>query len=283
MTGCLEPVFAARPGYRRIYPDLPGMGRTPIGAVTDGDDLLAAVEQVIDERIGAAPFLLLGESYGGYLARAIAHRRPSQVLGLALICSAGTVLNGERTVPPRSVVVADPELIASLDPAERDEYAEMAVVQSAETLRRFREEILSGAALADQEALARLRPRRELSQGPETATPYPGPALILAGRQDAVAGYHDVYPLLDHYPRASFAVLDRRPQPPDRGPGAVRFAAQRVAGPGRGNLHTATRARSVNGCGGLRHFGDTCDLPNDRRYVCQLTEESVVTARALAV
>src|SRR5690606_32711693 len=24
MTGCLEPVFANRPGFRRIYPDLPG-------------------------------------------------------------------------------------------------------------------------------------------------------------------------------------------------------------------------------------------------------------------
>jgi pimeloyl-ACP methyl ester carboxylesterase len=29
MAGSLEPLFADRPGYRRIYPDLPGMGRTP--------------------------------------------------------------------------------------------------------------------------------------------------------------------------------------------------------------------------------------------------------------
>jgi pimeloyl-ACP methyl ester carboxylesterase len=29
MAGSLEPVFANRPGYRRIYLDLPGMGRTP--------------------------------------------------------------------------------------------------------------------------------------------------------------------------------------------------------------------------------------------------------------
>ncbi|MFD2469254.1 alpha/beta fold hydrolase [Amycolatopsis silviterrae] len=31
MTGCLEPVFARRPGFRRIYPDLPGMGDRPPG------------------------------------------------------------------------------------------------------------------------------------------------------------------------------------------------------------------------------------------------------------
>jgi pimeloyl-ACP methyl ester carboxylesterase len=29
VMGCLDPVFDAPPGYRRIYPDLPGMGRTP--------------------------------------------------------------------------------------------------------------------------------------------------------------------------------------------------------------------------------------------------------------
>ena len=28
IMGALEPLFADRPGYRRIYPDLPGMGRT---------------------------------------------------------------------------------------------------------------------------------------------------------------------------------------------------------------------------------------------------------------
>lgn len=28
MSGCMEPIFADRPGYRRIYLDLPGMGRT---------------------------------------------------------------------------------------------------------------------------------------------------------------------------------------------------------------------------------------------------------------
>jgi pimeloyl-ACP methyl ester carboxylesterase len=28
MAGCMEPVFQGRPGYRRIYIDLPGMGRS---------------------------------------------------------------------------------------------------------------------------------------------------------------------------------------------------------------------------------------------------------------
>jgi len=31
IMGALEPLFAGRPGYRRVYPDLPGMGHTRTG------------------------------------------------------------------------------------------------------------------------------------------------------------------------------------------------------------------------------------------------------------
>src|SRR4051812_35381901 len=86
MVGCLEPGFAARPGYRRLYPDLPGMGRSPAPPeMTGSDDLLAAVRGFVDEVLGDEPFLVVGESYGGYLARALARDLPQQVRGLALL------------------------------------------------------------------------------------------------------------------------------------------------------------------------------------------------------
>src|SRR5688572_11167860 len=90
MLGCLEPLFETRPGYRRLYPDLPAMGKSPANGVKSSDDMLAALEELVEAEIGAEPFLLVGESYGGYLARALAHRRPGQVRGLALICPTGT-------------------------------------------------------------------------------------------------------------------------------------------------------------------------------------------------
>ncbi len=40
-------------------------------------------------------------------------------------------------------------------------------------------------------------------------SPFPAPALFLTGRQDSGCGYREAYELLDNYPRASFAVLDR--------------------------------------------------------------------------
>jgi pimeloyl-ACP methyl ester carboxylesterase len=49
----------------------------------------------------------------------------------------------------------------------------------------------------------------ELRDLPEAAATYSHPVLILAGRQDATAGYTGPWELVEHYPRANFAVLDR--------------------------------------------------------------------------
>lgn len=210
MTGCLEPVFAGRPGYRRLYPDLPGMGRTPApDSVSSSDDILDALLAFVDDEIGDEPFLLMGESYGGYLARAITNARPSQVAGLALLCTAGTELDRtKRILPPVTVLREDPELVAALPPQEAADYTEITVVQSPETLRRFRADIGPGIALADEESMARIQRNWRLRTDPESGPAYERPTLFLCGRQDWATGYAEQYALLPHYPRATFAVLD---------------------------------------------------------------------------
>ena len=96
MTGCLEPIFAELPGYRRLYPDLPGMGESPAGDIDSSDGILAAVRAFIDEQIGTEPFIVIGESYGGYLARGLVAERPEQILGLGLVCPVGKQVHSER-------------------------------------------------------------------------------------------------------------------------------------------------------------------------------------------
>ncbi|WP_432988383.1 alpha/beta fold hydrolase [Dactylosporangium sp. CA-233914] len=205
MLGCLEPLFAGRPGYRRLYPDLPGMGRSPAPPGIDStDDVLAALESHLDEWIGDEPYLVVGESYGGYLARALANRHQHRVLGLALLCPIGTaVKHAERTLPAHVTLRADPAL-ADADPG----FLEMAVVRTPETLRRFQTEIQPGLDTANATALARIGARYALSTPPESGLPYARPTLILTGRQDSATGYADQYALLPHYPRATYAVLD---------------------------------------------------------------------------
>lgn len=207
----LEAVFADRSGYRRIYPDLPGMGRTPLPAtVGSNDDVVEVLLGLVDAVIGDEAFLLVGQSYGGYLARAIASRRPGQIAGLALICSADAQTAAED-VPGHVVVHAasDVDADAALGPQQAAEYRDYLVVQTVATLRRYQEAVAPAVDLVDQAGLGRVFQRWRLRTPPEQGPAYPNPTLILAGRQDASVGYAPSWRLLEHYPRATFAVLDR--------------------------------------------------------------------------
>jgi len=211
IMGALEPLFADRPGYRRIYPDLPGMGRTPApDTVNSNDDVVEVLLGLVDAVIGEQAFLVVGHSYGGYLARAIANRRPGQVAGLALVCGVDAQARAGE-IPEHVVLHAadDLDLDATLEPAMAVEFRDYLVVQTPATLRRFQETVAPGVALADQPALQRIFERWRLRTPPEHGPAYTNPTLILTGRQDATAGYAGSWRLLEHYPRATFAVLDR--------------------------------------------------------------------------
>lgn len=208
MVGCLEPILREHGGFRRIYPDLPGLGRSPGDRVSSADDVLNGVEGFVDEVIGDEPFLLVGESYGGYLSRALVQRRRGQVLGLALICPAVVAAASDRALPPREVRRPDPLLVAALDPTEAAEFTDVAVVESSETLARFRTDVAPGLTAGDAEAIARIRSRFALDEPVERGEPFTAPTLIVAGRQDHVVGFRDQWQLLEHYAHATYAVLD---------------------------------------------------------------------------
>jgi len=157
MTGCLEPVFTGRPGYQRIYPDLPGMGRTPPAAgdrPANADEMLDLLLAFVDRTI-RGPFLLAGNSYGGYLARGLVRRRPEQVAGLLLICPVVFPKKARRTVPAHRVLYQDRELLSTLTEKEAADFQQYAVVQSRYTWERMKSDVLSGQALADEAFLSR--------------------------------------------------------------------------------------------------------------------------------
>jgi pimeloyl-ACP methyl ester carboxylesterase len=53
LAGALEPVFNEMPHYRRLYPDLPGMGLTPAPVtIASNDDVLDLLLGFIDHLIG---------------------------------------------------------------------------------------------------------------------------------------------------------------------------------------------------------------------------------------
>ncbi|SDN03128.1 Pimeloyl-ACP methyl ester carboxylesterase [Fictibacillus solisalsi] len=210
MAGCMEPVFAGREGYERIYLDLPGMGRTKGEEWIKGtDDMLDAVLRFIDAILPKQSFLLAGESYGGYLARGIVAKIGERVDGLLTICSPIYAEHEKRILPEHTVLKRDDELIASLSEEEELEFASIAVVQDQYTLDRMRKEITPGIQMADSAFLEKIQQNYALSFPIDLPEPFVKPALFLTGRQDAVVGYKDHWDILDQFPRASFAILDR--------------------------------------------------------------------------
>jgi pimeloyl-ACP methyl ester carboxylesterase len=200
VMACLEPVFAASIGYRRVYPDLPGMGRTPAPeTIRAADDVLEVLLRFIEGVIGDQPLLVAGHSSGGYFAHAIANRRPRQVAGLALLCP---LLAGIHDVPEHAVIYGSGSI-------GNDEFREYFTVQTAQTLDRYEKYVEPAARLADQSALARIGERWQLATRPQEQGPSEYPTLLVTGRQDSTVGYARAWEMLEQFPRATFAVLDR--------------------------------------------------------------------------
>ena len=195
-------VEAIVPGarLRRIYPDLPGMGRSTAVGLTSNDDVVSILADFID-RLGVGPVMLLGHSYGAYLARGIAGRRPEMVLGLALLCP---VAEESRLVPDHTVVRQDPAANDELQPDQRAGFEEYFVVRTPATARRYRDFVVPGTTLVDEDALQRIFAGWAVDVG---FSAFPGPTLIVAGRCDSTVGCADAIQLLESYPRATLAVI----------------------------------------------------------------------------
>ena len=214
MTGCMEPVFEARDeAWKRIYFDLPGMGRTQ-GAdwIRCSDDMVDLILQLVDQLIPGELFLLVGESYGGYLAQGIIHQRPDDVDGMLLIGPLVEPDDDKRDLPLNIFSFRTLELEESLEGEEDWMFDLFVTDQTERNWIRFRDEMLAGFGVGDEAFKTRIRQDPDayaLSYAVgDLAEPFRGPSLIVTGRQDGLVGYQDPWSILESYPRCTFAVLD---------------------------------------------------------------------------
>ncbi len=211
-----EKIFSGRPDWRRLYPDLPGMGRSVAKpGLVNQDDILEAMLSFIDQVLPSGRFLLAGTSHGAYLARAVAAYRRPRIAGLLLRVPRVFDLDGQRTLPPFRPLVQDEDLMAGLDAATRSTLTNVLVqkrdyVEAASWRSRS---VVQPAIAATQPIAMEIRSDSkryafsfDLAEREKT---FEEPTLIIAGRQDTVVGYRDAWTLLESYPRATFAVIDR--------------------------------------------------------------------------
>lgn len=212
-----EPIFNRVAGFRRIYVDLPGMGKSPANGVRNLDDIYVRLQQFIDMRMGESSFLLVGSSCGGCLARALAQTYVEQVDGLLLRVPLVEPRDSLRDLDPFKPLVRNEKVMAELSSEDKALLGNVLVQTPAyiEKLKpKYKEAYQRASLAADQEALKPIRedPQRyslslelDSKQQPKLLVP----TLIISGRQDDVVGHRDSLRLLELYPRSTFAVLDR--------------------------------------------------------------------------
>ena len=208
MAAFMEPMFATRAGWKRIYLDMPGMGQTPAHPnLQNIDGMLEAVLECIQQVIPGQHFALAGWSFGGYVARGVLYRRTELVDGLVLIVP-GIFHDQRRTAPPPHVIlVPNPTLTSTLDADERQFFDSVGVIQSSEAWE-FCKVFRRDAALADEGFLSRMS--GAFAVDPDALPePFKRPSLFIMGKQDRITGYADSWQIYDNYPRGTFVVLDR--------------------------------------------------------------------------
>lgn len=111
----------------------------------------------VDEVIKGKPFLIAGESYGGYLARGLLEHRRKQIKGAVFICPVIFPERQKRTLPEKIHVCRDEVFLQSLDRGDREAFTRENTVLNRKTWVRFREEILAGLRMAEGEFLANVQ------------------------------------------------------------------------------------------------------------------------------
>ena len=210
----MEPLFKHRNGWKRIYPDMPGHGRTPgMDWITNQDKMLEVVLDFIDTIISGERFVLTGSSKGAYLARGVVHERSESIDGLLLTVPVIIADYDKRDLPAHVTLVQDPQLMSELTPEEAEGWPQWAVVQKPQVLDYVRTYITAAGELFDEPFLARITDQPATNnftfEVDALVKPFPAPTLIVSGRQDAAAGHRDVWKILENYPRGTFAILDR--------------------------------------------------------------------------
>jgi pimeloyl-ACP methyl ester carboxylesterase len=203
IEAAIEATFdGAGPGTdcRRIYPDLPAMGRSTADGLSSNEDVVGLLGDLVAQ-LAEGPALLLGHSYGAYLARGVAAQRPEAVLGLALLCP---LAEQTGNVPEQHVVRQVPDAYKLLEPDQHAGFDEYFVIRTPATARRYRDCVVPGTTVVDEASLGRI-----FSAWPiEVGQMFPAPSLIAAGRRDSTVGYADAIGLLERYPRATLAVVE---------------------------------------------------------------------------
>jgi pimeloyl-ACP methyl ester carboxylesterase len=205
MAAAFEPVLRDATGWCRIYLDLPGTGRSPAG-LPSSDAVLDDVVSTIQHLVGDEPVVLLGWSYGGYLAAGCARRLAGQVAGLMLVCSGLRIREEDRDLAGVLDSASEPGWLEDVPPHLHEHLTRAVGRQRSDVARRVAS-VLSSNGPTDEPYLARLRTEGFALVDEDEPTASAAPVSLVGGRSDRVAGFVGLLRASGSFERASIATL----------------------------------------------------------------------------
>lgn len=210
LLGCMEPIFRRYKGFKRIYLDLPAMGISPALGVKSSKDILDRVLKFVSDVAPETKLILVGYSYGGYLAQHIALRRPDLIDGMLLIAPVIFADLSKRNLPKHKVFVKRYPVNRLKGQDEIDVFNDLAI-QTFAVWKNVKRYILSGYLVRNASLLDHVQQR---------AYPIPGniinlgrkiaaPVTIITGKHDNMVGYADSKTILGNYLNGKHVTLAR--------------------------------------------------------------------------
>jgi pimeloyl-ACP methyl ester carboxylesterase len=221
MAAACEPAFVAAASatgerWQRIYLDLPGTGGSPPGEPTS-EAVLSEIRKTVTELVGDTAVLLIGHSYGGYLASGLVRRDPAAIAGLCVVCAGPRIKPADRDLS--GVLRSDPEP-GWLDDVPEDLHGHFAqaIGHQTRTVASRVAAVLAARGPLDEDYLDALRPAGyQLDDEPTDDEPdeptddepagFAGQVALLAGRRDRIAGFRDSVAALDRYPYGTLTAV----------------------------------------------------------------------------
>ncbi len=205
MIPIYEPLFEGQ-SFQRFYLDLPGMGQSqPLKLVEPtSDEMLKTIHQACVKLLHGRSAIIVGHSYGGYLAFGLAYRYPEMVSRLFLTCPVITAVMANRCVSQHEIV--EQQAISREYAPERlnflADYYQMNVVINHQTWGAYQTQIVPGIKHANQDFLGDLLVGAgHYSFSFETQLKQarlPQPVSVLLGHQDQVVGFKEQLAFIEH-------------------------------------------------------------------------------------
>lgn len=209
MEGCMEPVFDKANGFKRIYIDLPGMGKSNnITDIYTADKITQNVIDLIKHIIPEENFIIIGQSYGGYIARAIKSNMENRIDAIGLICPVIVAEQSKRSkIPSQITLKSEKNILNTLDRRTKKLFVENNVILSEYVLKRFKDEVISGIDKSNREVIKKIGLNYSLTYNPDEKI-FTKPVIFFLGKHDSAVGYVDALNILDRYEKASVVLLE---------------------------------------------------------------------------